>query len=41
MQEMRRVEKPSTPSLKDKGSYLRYCRHFWRDAVLIAVFFAN
>jgi oligopeptide/dipeptide ABC transporter ATP-binding protein len=41
MQEMRRVEKPSTPSLKDKGSYLRYCRHFWRDAVLIAVFFAS
>jgi hypothetical protein len=34
-------EKPSTPSLKDKNSFLRYARYFWRDIFLIAVFFAS
>ncbi len=41
MQDKKIKEKPSTPSLKDKGSYLRYTRHFWRDAALIAFFFAS
>lgn len=41
MQENKMRAKPSTPSLKDKNSYLCYARYFWRDAVLIAIFFAS
>lgn len=34
-------DKPTVPSLKDKGSYRRYTRYYWRDALLIAIFFAS
>lgn len=34
-------DKPTTPSLKERGSITRYIRYYWRDALLIALFFAS
>lgn len=41
MPENMKIEKPETPTLAAKGSYLRYIEYYWRDIVFIAVFFAS
>lgn len=35
------TDKPATPTLSDKGSYLRYTKYYWRDVVLLALFFVS
>ena len=41
MPENMMIEKPDTPTLGDKGSYIRYMKYYWRDIVFIAVFFVS